>query len=30
MNENEEPESKRNKEIISMTNKSIKIEKDVI
>ena len=30
MNENEEPGSKRNKEIISMTNKSIKIEKDVI
>ena len=29
MNENEEPGSKRNKEIISMTNKSIKIEKDV-
>ena len=30
MNDNEEPGSKRNKEIISMTNKSIKIEKDVI
>ena len=30
MNYNEEPGSKRNKEIISMTNKSIKIEKDVI
>ena len=28
MNENEEPGSKRNKEIISMTNKSRKIEKD--
>ena len=30
MNENEEPGSKRNKEIISMTNKSRKIEKDTI
>ena len=28
MNENEEPGSKRNKEIISMINKSRKIEKD--
>ena len=28
MNENEEAGSKRNKEIISMTNKSRKIEKD--
>ena len=28
MNENEEPGSKRNKEILSMTNKSRKIEKD--